>query len=268
VQIDMASGAGQVIQAGVGGHVVLALGADRVYFYDPDTTELRTTDLDGGSLTLEQELVGATDFGASPQGAYYVQSLTDPDTFEDTETLWFRATGDATWKKLREGHDIEIHRSSVFGVVATEYDEHEDEDPVGHLFLLHGAQMTDLGEEPTGFSEAVAVEGAVVVMTNAYAASPRLHWLTSDSKEDYAIDPPSYAEDRLIVLGGEVAILFESNGKAHVRSFDSHGPSALEIGIAPSSSFVYADPAYLWYGVYDSWVEARFLRSQWFNLAP
>jgi hypothetical protein len=265
VQIDMASGEGDVIQTGVGEETLLVLGADRVYSFDPDTGEVRSTELDGGSLTLEEELVDATDFGASPQGAYYVQSYTDPDTFEDTETLWFRATGATIWKKLASAKELEIHRSSPFGVVASEYDE----DLVGQLLLLRGAAITALGEEPAGFIEAVATKKAVVAVAQDYENDEaRLHWLTADSQRDYVIDSPDTVYDKLMVLGEEVATLSETRGKSLVRFFDIDGPGPVEIGIAPSSNVVYVDSTYVWYGVNDNWLESRFLRSQWFNLAP
>jgi len=265
VRIDMESGEGEAIQSQVAADVVLALGADRVYFFDPGTKELRSTGLDGASLTLEQELAGANAFGASPQGAYYVESETDPDTWEETETLWFRATGTVTWKKLRGPGQLELHRSSPFGVVASEHDVNG----VPRLLLLHGDKVTELGDEPDSLIEAVATRGAVVALTDRL-----LHWLTPSSVLDevarlsYEIDSSSNYYDQLIVLGDSVAILFESDGKAAVRFYASDGPAAQSYGIAPYSNLVFVDSSYLWYGVEDNWLERRFLRSQWFDFLP
>jgi hypothetical protein len=263
VRIDMESGEGEVIQAQVADDVVLALGADRVYFFDPETTELRSTGLDGASLTLEQELVGASDFGASPQGAYYVESETNPDTWEETETLWFRATGTGVWNKLRGPGNLELHRSSPFGVVASEHDVNG----VPRLLLLRGNQVTELGDQPDSLIEAIATRSAVVVLTDGL-----LHWLTPDSTLDgvvsYEVDSSSNYYDHLIVLGDSVAILSQSDGKAAVHFYASDGGAGQTYGIAPYSNLAFADSGYLWYGVEDNWLERRFLRSQWFDFLP
>jgi hypothetical protein len=264
VRIDMESGKGQVMQAQVAGDVVLALGADRVYFFDPGTTELRSTAFDGASLTLEQELVGANDFGASPQGAYYIESETDPDTWEETETLWFRATGTGEWKRLRGPGNIELYRSSPFGVVASE----QDANSASRLLWLRGNQITDLGPEPDSLIEAVATRNAVVVLTEGF-----LHWLTPDSLFDnavtrsYEIELSSTSYD-LTVLGEEVAILYQDDGKAAVRFHAGDGSTSQRFGVAPWSTLVFADSKYLWYGVEDNWLERRFLRAQWFDFLP
>jgi hypothetical protein len=265
VRVDMESGEGEVIQPQVADDVVLALGADRVYFFYPTTKELRSTGLDGASLTLEQELVGANAFGASPQGAYYVESETDPDTWEETETLWFRATGTVAWKKLRGPGELELRRSSPFGVVASEHDVNG----VPRLLLLRGDQVTELGDEPDSLVEAVATRSAVVALSGSL-----LHWFTPSSIGDevvplsYEIDSSSTYYDRLIVLGDSVAILSENGGKAAVRFYSSGGPAAQRYGIAPTTNLVFADSSYLWYGVEDNWLERRFLRSRWFDLLP
>jgi hypothetical protein len=265
VRIDMESGKGEVIQSHVAPDVVLALGADRVYFYDPGTTELRSMALDGASLTLEQELVNANDFGASPQGVYYVESETDPDTWEETETLWFRATGTGVWNKLLGPGTIELYRSSPFGVVASQYDLND----VPRLLLLRGDQVTELGDEPDSLIEVVATRSAVVALTDGF-----LHWrrrnpiLDVIETRSYAIEPSSNYHDHLIVLGDEVAILSENDGKAAVRFYGSDGPTAHRYGVAPYSNLAFADSTYLWYGVEDNWLERRFLRAQWFDFLP
>jgi hypothetical protein len=259
VRVDMESGDGEVIQSQVAEDVVLALGADRVYFFDPDTAELRSTGLDGASLTLEQELSSATAFGASPQGAYYVETVTDPDTWDETETLWFRATGTAVWKKLRGPGQIDLYRSSPFGVVASEHDMNG----VPHLQLLRGSEVKDFGEEPASLIEAVATRSAIAALSGSH-----LHWLTADAASSYEIEPSSNYYNHLIVLGDDVAILSESNGKAGVRFYSSGGPVTGTFGVAPSSNLVFADSSYFWYGVDDNWLERRFLRSLWFSPLP
>jgi hypothetical protein len=265
VRIDLQSGEGQAIQSGVGDDVVLALGADRVYVFDRDTGELLSTELDGSQLTLEPELVGAIDFGASSHGAYYLGSESDPDTFDELQTLWFRATGAATWKKLRGPEPLELRRSSAFGAVATAFDE----EYVGHLLLLQGDQLTELGAEPAGLVEAVPTRSAVALISMDYElGESRLHFITPESTQDYVVEAPTTVYDKLIVLGDEVAILSESDGRALVRFYGEEGPTGAKIGIAPSSNLVFADSMFLWYGVNDNWLERRFLRSQWLDFRP
>ena len=71
-----------------------------------------------------------------------------------------------------------------------------------------------------------------------------------------------------MVLGDEVAILSENDGKAAVRFYASDGPAAHRYGVAPYSNLAFADSTYLWYGVEDNWLERRFLRAQWFDFLP
>jgi hypothetical protein len=239
----------------------LSISNDRVYFFDYYADEqLKSARLDGSDF-LKEQVTSLTSVGATVQGAYYVSESYDESTSEYSSVLMFRASGASSWKKLFEGPSGRILSSSAYGLVVARYDQEDDEAPPS-LDLYVGENATALGLAPPHLEEVAVTEDAVVVLTRD-DASYRLWWLPHDGSKrtHYEITGPDNYETQLIVDGDYVVLFFDEDGKRFIQRFTSSGAELSRSGVSGYSGTVYVDRYYLWHGVWDDALSARFLRS-------
>ena len=168
LKVDIATAEGGVYLANVAEETHLAISGDRVYFAsliegqddEEDFVELRSARLDGSGLLLEEGYQSLSRLARSAAGVYYVSRSTDANTFDDTFSLFFRATGSATWQLLHSGARCTILTSSEFGVVVGK----DDDDENTELFLVKGAKQTSLGAAPDNLAELAVTSDAVVAL--------------------------------------------------------------------------------------------------------
>lgn len=256
--------------AGVPWLAELALGSDRVYvwdrYHDPSESGLSSMQLAGTELKTEP-LQGAESFGASQEGAYYVEVDQDPNTVDDVRKLWFRPRADADWELLSQGvTSTEIIASSSAGVVLRRYDAAEEQ---WHLFMLNGRDVDDYGPAPEGFDEAVANARGITVLSSDSEQS-RLSWLSlmGDSKQYPLSSHPMGDGRKLLVRYDEVALMFSEHATTFVQQFDEDGPVRGSIGLPRASGLAFVDAHYIWHHDIDVSITPRLTRSTWFPLEP
>jgi hypothetical protein len=239
----------------------LSISSDRVYFFDSGADEpLTSARLDGSDFRTER-VTSPASMGATLKGAYYVSASYDESTYESSVALMFRASGESTWKKLYEGPSCDIVSSSAYGLVVSRYDQEDDEAPAS-LDLYVGESVTPLGLSPAHREEVAVTEDAVVVLTSDDAGY-RLWWLDRAGVEriHYEITAPDNSGAQLVVDRDYVVMFFEEAGKRFIQRFTSSGEELGRSGVSGVSGIVFVDRYYLWHGVWDDPLSARFLRS-------
>jgi hypothetical protein len=239
----------------------LSISSDRVYFFDYSADERLTSARLDGSDFVKEQVTSAIAVGATIKGAYYVSENYDETTSDYSAALMFRASGGSSWKKLFEGPSCRILSSSAYGLVVAHYDQDDDEAPPS-LDLYVGETVTPLGPAPAHFEEAAVTESEVALLTrddNGY----RLYWLPADGSErtSYEVTAPDNSGAQLIVDGNYVVMFFDEDGKRFIQRFTSSGAEFGRSGVAGYSGIVYVDRYYLWHGLWDDALSARFLRS-------
>lgn len=264
MKIDLEDGAIHELSR-VGGFTKLSLGSDRVYVWDPDheggDSGLYSMALAGSELESEP-VQGADSFGASDEGAYYVQVEEDPETVDDVQKLWFRPRADAAWELLNEGiTTTELIASSYAGVIMRQYDA----EGKAHLYLLDGRAIVDYGLQPDFFVEAAATESSVAVLTTDLQQS-RLSWRFADgTSTSYAVGfHPGSQFRTLHVSLYDVAMSFVEDGQDYVQWFDDDGLVRGRIGVPRGSDLVFIDSTHIWHYHLVNEFTPRFVRSTWF----
>lgn len=274
LKIDMESGEPGTLLDDLNGEEELALSGDRLYIYDPNSSSVRSARLDSTDVTQE-DFEWPDGIGGTQRGAYYVNVLEHAETpaYDDYEyQLFFRATGTTKWKLLSQGtKPIRIISSSAGGMLLGSYELFDDEDDAAtELTIWDGATSATVSDEPSTWAEAKVVgEGRVVFLTyDDDSGSSQLWWSNAEgSSNKYDIEAPyGSSAETMIVLDDVVVMYFAKQGRAFLQQFDSHGALAGRQGVPNESNLVWVDRTNAWYGVADTWITSRFLRSQWFDL--
>lgn len=273
VMIDMETASSTVLISNVSRDSTLAASADRFYLLDRAQNELHSGRLDGSDFKNEM-IEWPLSIGATAKGAYYVGVVSADETDEaanDTVQLHFRRTGSQAWQLLREGPEpLRILSSSAFGLVLATYPDEYAEDADAELSLWDGTEELALGKPPPGFVEAASLDGGYVAMlTYDEDSGVSELWWSKPNEEPlrYEVPNPSNSSTAdLIVHNDSVLLYIQESGKAFLQLFDAKGPVIGRMGLLPAANLVWADAPHVWYGVYDTWVTVRFLRSTWFDL--
>jgi hypothetical protein len=273
--VDLGTASADVLVSNVDSDTMLAASADRVYLLDRSKDVLQSARLDGSDLKLE-EATRPVSVGGTAQGAYYVNVLTHPEPEEGAGEqqeyqLYFRAKGSQTWQVLYQGAKrCKILSSSASGMVLARYPDEFAEDADADLSLWIGVEENPFGHSPVGFLEAAAVQGGylVALTDDVVTNTTELWWLKAGEEPVHyeVMMPSNNTGPELTVLEDKVVLYFEDHGKAFVQHFSASGPELGRQGIIPASNIVWVDRDYIWYGVYDSWVTMRFLRSTWWDV--
>jgi hypothetical protein len=245
--------------AGVSGWSKLALTSDRLYVWDEGhdegTSGLSSMPLAGTELEAEPAQ-GIDSFGASAEGAYYVES-------DDVRKLWFRPRADEPWELLLEGTDyMEIIASSYAGVVLW-----RSESDGAHLHLLEGRDITDYGLEPQGFNEAIATDSGIAVLSSD-SERYQLSWLNDDgTSKQYALNGRPLGVSRYLQPSGwGIVMALKEHGLVFAQEFDEDGLVRGRIGLPQMSSVALSDYNFLWHtDMVDEWTP-RLIRSTWFPM--
>lgn len=257
VRID--TGATDELLGSIGDSTEVVLG-DRVYLFDPDSTQLRSTMLDGTDPHVE-ELTAPRSMGAYPGGAYYIGSMSDSEG-NDRSPLYYRPHADSPWQELKADVDGRIWSSSDYGVVYGETTGEDFEDEVHQLYLLRDDQLIPYGLAPQGTHEALATGEGITVLTYDYDTSvPELWWLTLDSMPTHYALPVQSSAPRMRPYRDGVALSLVEGKSAYVQVFGKGGPDPGKIGVRLGSSLLGLDDRYLWHLVTDDWFHWRFLQT-------
>lgn len=272
VMVDFKSASSSVLLSNVDSETSLAISGDRFYMLDDTNQVLQSARLDGLDLKAE-DVDSPLSIGGTAKGAYYVNWQSPPETEEldGTYRLYFRPKGSQAWQPVYEGAErCRILSSSSFGMVLARYPDEYAEDSEARLSVWDGSVETALGAAPLGFLEAAAVKDGYVAMlayddeTNA----SQLWWIKpGEEPVVYDVpDPSNGTTAQLVVYEDQVMLYVYEQGKASLQSFSAAGPVIGWWGMLPAVNVVWVDRQHVWYGVYDDWITARFLRSTWLDL--
>ncbi len=264
LKIDGASAAATVYLDDVPSDLELSISSDRVYFFDRYADERLTSARLDGTDFIKEQVTSPTSVGATGKGAYYVSAAYDESTSEASSALMFRASGESSWKKLFEGPACRILGSSAYGLVVGRY-EGDDEDAPPLLDLYVGETVTELGLAPANLEKVTVTEASVVALSRD---DERYYLWWSSAGNSYEIEAPYNSGRQLIVDTDSVVMSFNEGGKGFIQRFNRVGPEVGRSGVANEANIVYVDRYYLWHGVWDDWVSARFLRSQRLDFEP
>lgn len=273
LKIDMESGSPSTLLDDLNGEERLALSGDRLYIYDSNSASVRSARLDGTDMEQE-DIAWPSSVGGTQRGAYYVNVLEHAETPADEDyeyQLFYRATGTTKWQLLRQGAEpIRIISSSAGGMLLGSYELSDSDDDAGELSLWDGATSSPIDDKPASWTEAKVIdEDRVVFLTyDDSRESSQLWWSHVDgSSNEYDIEEPrGDSAETMLVLDDVVVIYFQKQGRGYLQQFDREGAKAGRQGVPNESNLVWADRTNVWYGVYDTWITSRFLRSQWFDL--
>lgn len=252
VRVRVDNGKADELLANIGGDAAVALG-DRVYLFDPDRSELRSSMLDGNDLRVEPT-VQASDMGAYPGGTYYISAVSGAD--DDTAyTLYYRPNASSPWQELKKDAGW-LGSSSNHGVVYGE----TDADGVDHLYLLQADSIIPHGPAPLNTDQSLATADGITVLTHDYDTyAVELWWLTADSEPRHYALPPQFGAPRVRPYRDIVAVSLVDDKAAYVQTFDSVGPNASKLGVRLGSELLGLDDRHLWHFVTDDWFHWRFL---------
>lgn len=274
VMVDFKTASSSVLLSDVQSDTTLAVSADRVYVLDNANHELQSARLDGDDLKPE-DVEWPQSIGGTAKGSYYVNIHDRTETeepYDQTFQLHYRPKGSTAWQLLHEGSQpCRILSSSAFGLVFARYPNSDSEDEDAELSLWDGSQELALGEVPPGFVEAAAVkDGKVAILTHDDDTGVwELWWSTPGEKAShYEVPEPSNGTTAQLIVYEDTVLLYVygDDGKAFLRSFGSDGPALARLGLLPAANVVWVNLHHVWYGVYDNWVQMRFLRSTWYDV--
>jgi hypothetical protein len=237
---------------------------DRVYLFDSDSSELRSTMLDGTDPKVET-VAAPQSMGAYSGGTYYVGYVSDSDD-NSRNPLYYRPHAGSPWQELKAHVDGSLWSSSDVGVVYSELvaTGEDFEDEVRSLYLLQGDQLIAFGLAPQGMRHAIATADGITVLTyddDTYV--PELWWLALDSTPTHYALPPQSSDPTMRPYRDVVALSLAEGKSAYVQAFSEGGPYLGKIGVRLGSSLIGLDDRYLWHLVSDDWFHWRFLRTEW-----
>jgi hypothetical protein len=241
----------------------LAASADRFYVFDAWNEKLRSVRLDGSELKNEELAFGFDSFGASADGAYYVDSLYDEEQGLTTYRLWLRAVGATTWKLLREAKDksYTIVTWSQYGVLMIESGAEETA-----LLEVHGEDIRDISAKLAGVDwDAAAMTAAGPVVTVEPEVGPReLCWLGAEVTR-YELPDWVYLTN-LNVFEDRLALHGEENGLGFIQLYGPRGVEGDRRGIPLASNFIGMDPNHVWYTVWNTAATRALMRAPWHEI--
>jgi hypothetical protein len=252
VRVRVDDGKVDELLANIGNDAVVALG-DRVYLFEPERSELRSTMLDGNDLRVEPT-VEPYAMGAYPGGTYYIGTVSDADD-STSYPLYYRPDATSPWRELKKDAGW-IDSSSPHGVVYGE----TDADGVDHLYLLQGERIIPHGRAPLNTEHSLATATGITVLTHDYDTyAVELWWLTADSEPTHYALPPQFGVPRMSSYRDIVAVSLTEDKAAYIQTFDSSGPYAGKLGVRLGSVLLGLDDRHLWHFVTDDWFHWRFL---------